>query len=323
MQAVTFTQFGGPEVLTVTEIPRPVPHAHQVLVQVLGVAVDHVDTFVRSGAFQTPLATPHIVGRDLVGTVTAVADAASPWHIGDLVWTNSAGYGGRLGATAEYTLVDTDRLYPVPTGVDPFHLVAAVHSAATAAIVLTDMMQAQAGQSLLVAGGAGNVGRKFCQLATQMGLTVTTTSAPQDFAICRQMGSARCVDYHTLAALNGATFDHVIDTSGQVSLPTNLAYLAPHGQLTMITAPKASSVPIDWRHFYMQDQSIVGFVISHATSNQLARAAHRLNQAFAHHALLEDHLTQRHFSTAADCHTQLEAGTDHGQRFVLVPDSTD
>lgn len=95
MQAVTFEQLGGPEALRLREIDEPQLRANQVLVRVQAVAVDHVDTFVRSGAFQTALATPHVVGRDLVGTVLRVAAGVTNFAVGDLVWTNSAGYDGR------------------------------------------------------------------------------------------------------------------------------------------------------------------------------------------------------------------------------------
>ena len=150
MQAVTFEQLGGPEALRLREIDEPQLRANQVLVRVQAVAVDHVDTFVRSGAFQTALATPHVVGRDLVGTVLRVAAGVTKFAVGDLVWTNSAGYDGRMGATAEMVAVAADRLYPVPCGVDARQLVAAVHSAATAAIVLQDVMQLTRGQAILI-----------------------------------------------------------------------------------------------------------------------------------------------------------------------------
>lgn len=119
MQAVTFEQLGGPEALRLREIDEPQLRANQVLVRVQAVAVDHVDTFVRSGAFQTALATPHVVGRDLVGTVLRVAAGVTKFAVGDLVWTNSAGYDGRMGATAEMVAVAADRLYPVPCGGRP------------------------------------------------------------------------------------------------------------------------------------------------------------------------------------------------------------
>lgn len=318
MQAVTFSHFGGPEVLQLETISRPAPRANEVLVKVMAVSVNHVDTFIRSGAFHTPLATPHIIGRDMVGTVVS-APADSPWQTGDLVWSNSLGYQGRLGASAEYTVVPVDRLYTVPRGVDPLQLVAAVHSAATAAIVLHDVMHITADQTLLIEGGAGNVGRKFSQLAAQLGVDVTTTSAPRDFDRCRRAQSHHQLDYHTDFARVTTHFDHIVDTSGQVALQANLEHLAPHGQVTLLTAPNDNRFTFDVRQFYMQDQRLAGFVISHATGAQLARAAEQLNTAFAQHQLLEDRVATFTFAEAGQLHAHLAAHDDHGQRFVMLP----
>lgn len=320
MQAVTFEQLGGPEALRLREIDEPQLRANQVLVRVQAVAVDHVDTFVRSGAFQTALATPHVVGRDLVGTVLRVAAGVTNFAVGDLVWTNSAGYDGRMGATAEMVAVAADRLYPVPCGVDARQLVAAVHSAATAAIVLQDVMQLTRGQAILIEGAAGNVGRKFIQLAHQLGAVVTTTSAARDFDRCRQLGSELTLDYHEpVASQCDRQFDHIIDTSGKVPLQANLAALNQGGQVTLITAPADNHFTFDVRQFYMAQKQISGFVISHATDDQLARAAKWLNQQFAAGALLEDDLNCQPFAAAAEVHAALEQGRDHHQRFVLVP----
>ena len=320
MQAVTFEQLGGPEVLRLREIDEPQLRANQVLVRVQAVAVDHVDTFVRSGAFQTALATPHVVGRDLVGTVLRVAAGVTNFAVGDLVWTNSAGYDGRMGATAEMVAVAADRLYPVPCGVDARQLVAAVHSAATAAIVLQDVMQLTRGQAIRIEGAAGNVGRKFIQLAHQLGAVVTTTSAARDFDRCRQLGSELTLDYHEpVASQCDRQFDHIIDTSGKVPLQANLAALNQGGQVTLITAPADNHFTFDVRQFYMAQKQISGFVISHATDDQLARAAKWLNQQFAAGALLEDDLNCQPFAAAAEVHAALEQGRDHHQRFVLVP----
>lgn len=272
MQAVTFEQLGGPEALRLREIDEPQLRANQVLVRVQAVAVDHVDTFVRSGAFQTALATPHVVGRDLVGTVLRVAAGVTKFAVGDLVWTNSAGYDAR-------------------------QLVAAVHSAATAAIVLQDVMQLTRGQAILIEVAAGNVGRKFIQLAHQLGAVVTTTSAARDFDRCRQLGSELTLDYHEpVASQCDRQFDHIIDTSGKVPLQANLAALNQGGQVTLITAPADNHFTFDVRQFYMAQKQISGFVISHATDDQLARAAKWLNPQFAAGALLEDDLNCQPFA---------------------------
>ncbi|MGW5673141.1 alcohol dehydrogenase catalytic domain-containing protein [Micromonospora sp. NPDC003776] len=71
------------------ELPAPRPGPTDVLVDVLATTVNHVDTFVRSGAFRTPLPLPFVVGRDLVGRVTEARPGAPGFAVGDLVWCNS------------------------------------------------------------------------------------------------------------------------------------------------------------------------------------------------------------------------------------------
>jgi NADPH:quinone reductase-like Zn-dependent oxidoreductase len=96
------------------------------------IAVDPVDAFVRSGAYATPTPFPFVVGRDVVGTVAETGPGAVGFRVGDRVWCNSLGHGGRQGACAEYSVVPVDRLYHLPDGVDPVTAVAALHPAATA-----------------------------------------------------------------------------------------------------------------------------------------------------------------------------------------------
>ena len=181
-------------------------------------------------------------------------------------------------------------------------------------------MQLTRGQAILIEGAAGNVGRKFIQLAHQLGAVVTTTSAARDFDRCRQLGSELTMDYHEpVASQCDRQFDHIIDTSGKVPLQANLAALNQGGQVTLITAPADNHFTFDVRQFYMAQKQISGFVISHATDDQLARAAKWLNQQFAAGALLEDDLNCQPFAAAAEVHAALEQGRDHHQRFVLVP----
>jgi NADPH:quinone reductase-like Zn-dependent oxidoreductase len=96
------------------------------------VAVNPVDTYVRTGRSRTPVAFPFVVGRDLVGTVAAVGSEAVPFRVGDRVWCNSLGHEGRQGSFAELAVVPADRLYPLPQGVDPGLAVAVAHPAGTA-----------------------------------------------------------------------------------------------------------------------------------------------------------------------------------------------
>lgn len=322
MQAMVFKSFGPATVIHTATLPVPPVAPTTVLVKVTAVAVDHVDTFVRSGRFQTPLADPHIVGRDLVGRVRAVGSAVTQFHVGQTVWSNSMGYDGRMGATAEMVAVPADRLYSAPATIDPYALVAAVHSAATAAIVLDSVMHLTAGETLLVEGGAGNVGRKLVALGAAAGATVYATANPRDFARLRTLG-ATPIDYHAdLTTLALPPVDHAIDTSGHVALQTNADLLGQGGQIVQITTPPAQPSTLNIPAFYMQMQRLTGFVISHASVTQLHQAATTLNHAFARGQLLDDQLLVRPFSTAATAHHALETGQDDHHRLVLVPDST-
>ncbi|WP_093175721.1 alcohol dehydrogenase catalytic domain-containing protein [Sinosporangium album] len=124
MRAAFIKTLGPPENIRYGELPDPEPGPTDVLVDVTAVAVNPVDTFVRSGLFRTPIVFPFVVGRDLVGTVAATGPGAVGFAVGDAVWSNSLGHGGRQGAAAERVVVSADRLYHLPQGVDPVRAVA-------------------------------------------------------------------------------------------------------------------------------------------------------------------------------------------------------
>ncbi|WP_179394169.1 alcohol dehydrogenase catalytic domain-containing protein [Lacticaseibacillus absianus] len=320
MQAAVFDQFGDPGVIHLASVPDPVAGPGEVVVQVAAVAVNHVDTFIRSGGFQTALATPHVIGRDLVGTVQALGPGVTGFTPGQRVWTNSAGYDGRPGATSTLVAVAADRLYPAPAGIADSALVAALHPGATAAIVLAAVMHAKPKQRLLVAGAAGHVGRAFVSLAHRAGLQVATTSNAADAERLAALGSGDWTDYHQpLPPRWIGQFDHVVDTSGRAPLQASLDALRQGGEVTLITAPADDQFSFAVRGFYMAQKQLNGFVISHATGAQLAAAAVVLNAAFARGDLLDAPLLVRPFGDAAWAHAALEAGAHHRERLVLVP----
>ncbi|RST16622.1 NADPH:quinone reductase, partial [Streptomyces sp. WAC04770] len=123
MLAAYIEQLGSPDTIRYGELPQPVAQAGEVLVDVSVASVNHVDTFVRSGAWRTPVTFPFVIGRDLAGTVAAAAPGTG-FEVGERVWCNSMGHAGRQGAAAERVAVPADRLYRLPDGVDPEDAVA-------------------------------------------------------------------------------------------------------------------------------------------------------------------------------------------------------
>lgn len=122
MHAAYFNSTGGADVIKFGELPRSALLPGTVLVRVAAAAVDHVDTFVRAGTYSTKLVFPQVPGRDMVGTVEQLGpgtnNAPANFHVGNPVWSNSMGFGGRAGTAAEFTAVPRGRLYHLPAGVE-------------------------------------------------------------------------------------------------------------------------------------------------------------------------------------------------------------
>ena len=113
-----------------------------------------------------------------------------------------------------------------------------------------------------------------------------------------------------------AGFDHIIDTSGEIALQTNIDLLALKGAITLITTPREST--FDARQFYMNCQQIRGFVISQANLKQLQMAGRLVNNAFKEGRLLEDDTVIKTFDEAAEAHRLLDNKKER-RKIVLVP----
>lgn len=318
MRAAYIEHVGSIDQIKIGELPVPRIQDDSVLIKVTAVAVNFVDTFVRSGSFKTNLTFPFIIGRDAVGEVVQVGKSIQQFQKGDLVWTNNMGYDGRQGPTSEFALIPEDRLYPIPENIDSIKIVASVHSSATAAILLKNILQVKAGHSILIEGAAGHVGTKLVAIAKALHLNVTTTSNVKDFAKLQKIGVKESFDYHHNIKLIPQNFDYIIDTSGRVNLADNLAKLNLHGQIGLITAPASNRFTFNVRSMYTSDQAVKGFVISHASVEQLSSASQLLNQLFIKGQLLDDSILKLPMSQAAKAQSMLVSKESQGQKIVLT-----
>ncbi len=325
MHAAYIEQLGSPEVIRYGELATPQPGPTDVLVDVTVTTVNPVDTFVRSGAWRTPVNFPFVIGRDLVGTVAAAGPGAVGFKVGDPVWCNSLGYAGRQGAAAEQTVVPVDRLYHLPKSVSPVDAVAMAHPAATAYLALFTHGRVKAGETVVVAGAAGNVGSALVVLATQAGARVTATANARDSDYCRNLGAAKVIDYRDPALpqrirdVNPQGVDVYLDTSGENDLTSAVDLLARRGRVVLLaglqTRPVLPAGPL-----YLNDCSVIGFAISQATSAELAGAAGTINRLLASGQLRPRTTETLPLSAAAEAHRRMEAGEVHGKRLILRPD---
>lgn len=316
MKAAYIEKTGSPASIHYGDLGKPKLSLDEVLVKNHYSAVNYVDTFVRSGQYKTLLPQPFIIGRDAVGQVVEKGDWVTAFDIGDWVWTNSMGHDGRQGVAAEYFVAPVNRVYPLPQGTSPLKAIASVHSAATAAILLTKVAQAKLGQSLLVCGGNGHVGSKLVAIGQQMGLDVTATAAPKALKEVRALGAKAVYDYHEdqQEALSHR-FDMVVDTSGQVPLKEQIAALRQGGKILMITPPPVEDLNL-WS-LYTQSAQILGFVISQASALDLQAASQVINKLFAQSLLLNDDIEVLPLSQAKAAHERLEQKINNKKKLVL------
>lgn len=324
MTAAYITELGSAEAIRVGPLPVPQPGPTDVLVRVEAVAVNPVDTFVRSGAYRTPTPFPFVLGRDLVGTVAAVGPGAVPYRLGQRVWCNSLGHGGRQGACAGYAVVPAERLYPLPPEADPVAAVAVFHPAATAYLGLFVHARLRPGETVFVGGGAGHVGTAVVTLAAEAGARVVASARPEDFGRCRAAGAVAVFDYRDPALaerLRGAAPEGVDvhwDTSGRHDLGRAVGLLARGGRIVLMaglgTQPALPVGPL-----YTRDASLVGFAISNAATSDLVAAAGRINTLVAGSKLSPRAAESMPLSRTAEAHLRLEQGALRGARLVLQP----
>jgi len=194
MKAVRIRTFGGPEVLELADVEKPVPKDDEVLIRVRAASVNPVDYKIRSGKYpmvkQDQL--PKVLGRDVSGEIERCGRAVQDFKEGDTVY---AMLDGGPGGYAEYVTVRADLVAPKPGQLD-YRAAAAVPLAGlTAWQGLFDHGHLQAGQRVLIHGGAGGVGHLAVQFAKARGATVATTVGTEDVDFAKHLGADQVIDY--------------------------------------------------------------------------------------------------------------------------------
>lgn len=330
MRAAYVDELGSTDLIRYGELPDPVPGPGEALVRALAVAVDGVDLLLRSGRWRSPVRFPLILGRDLVGRVAAIGpDTTSDLQPGDLVWTNTAGFGERAGATAELTVVALDRLYRLPAGADPAAFVAAVHPAATAVAGLLGRARLTSGETVAVVGANGAVGAAMVPAAASTGATAVGVVRDAGAAgFVRGCGGTAVVadaDDAVAAAVAAAPhgIDVLVDTTGRVDLGAAAGLLNPRGRILLIAT--RTTVELDLFRFYTRELQLIGFVLSELTVPELAAAAKWIGEQWPTGRIGAPVGAVWPFARAREAHETVERGglprraDGAATRIVLVP----
>ncbi|MEU0789231.1 NADP-dependent oxidoreductase [Amycolatopsis sp. NPDC005961] len=181
MRAITFSAYGGPDVLQLSEVPVPEPGPGQVRLAIRAAGINPVDWKIRNGFMQQSFQVtfPHIPGLEVAGVVDAVGEGAD-FAVGDEVFGWS-----ETGAYAEYALAKT--LAPKPAGIS-WADAAALPVAGETALRVLRLLEVREGETLLIHGASGTVGRFAAQVAVAQGLTVIGTAGSRNLDDLKSLG---------------------------------------------------------------------------------------------------------------------------------------
>jgi putative PIG3 family NAD(P)H quinone oxidoreductase len=236
MFAVTLPTYGGPEVLTWTEVPDPEAGPGEVLIDVVAAGVNRADLLQRAGFYEPPPGASPYPGMEVSGRIAAVGEGVTEWNVGDEVCALLAGggYAEKVAAPAEHVL-------PIPEGVELVDAAGFPEVACTVWSNLVRIAHMSHWQTLLVHGGGSGIGTFAIQYASAMGLRVLTTARAAKHEVLTALGADVTIDYTTedfvaeaLAATHQGGVELILDIQGGPYLNRNIAALADGGHLVII-----------------------------------------------------------------------------------------
>jgi len=263
MRAAVSHRYGPPDVVRVTDVPRPEPRDDEILVRVRAAAVGVVDGLARRGSpwyarAHFGLLRPRfpVLGCDFAGDVAAAGPAVSRFGVGDAVFGTIA---PRFGAHAEYVcLPEQGAVAAKPEGVSYVEAAALVD--ATALCFLRDKAGLRAGQAVLVNGASGAVGSSAVQLALWFGATVTGVCSGPHVRLVRKLGASSVIDYtRTDFTRAGRRYDVIFDVAGTSSFLRCRRALNPGG-VYLTTAPSpAIFAQMPWTARFGSRRAVIAF----------------------------------------------------------------
>ena len=290
MKAIVVHQYGGPEVLKFEDYPDPVPGPGEVLVRVAAASVNPIDYKRRAGFTQHfyPLKFPSLIGVDMSGTVVKTGTGVQDFSVGDQVFAMAD------NTYAELCVVKAAVLAKIPKGLDLVQA-AALPLATTTGNQLTAATEILSGQTVIVLGALGNVGRSAVFTAKQRGAIVTAGVLKKQMEEAKTLGSDRvaATDDDTAIA-NLPPLDAVADAVGGRTAEKLIAKVKPGGVFaTVLALPQsASNFPsVKMTHVFSKfDRKTLEFMAAAVRDGKLAIPISRampLSQAAEAHALAE------------------------------------
>jgi NADPH2:quinone reductase len=246
MKAIQVQKTGGPEVLTLVDLPVPKPKANEAVVKIAAIGVNFIDVYFREGRYPAPL--PFIDGQEAAGTVTEVGNEVKTVKPGDRV-----AYTGVIGSYAEYAAVPADRLVHVPDKITDQQAAAAMLQGMTAHYLVNSTYPLKKGETALIHAAAGGVGLLLVQMAKNIGARAIGTAGTEEKAkLAREAGADEVILYtqkdfeaETKLLTENKGVHVVYDGVGKSTFEKGLNVLRPRGYMVLFGGASGAVPPFD------------------------------------------------------------------------------
>jgi NADPH:quinone reductase-like Zn-dependent oxidoreductase len=298
MKAIRAYAYGGPERLTLEDIPDPVPGEGEVLIDVAASGVNPVDWKILEGRMKAflPLPLPYTPGVEVSGKISALGAGVKDFVVGDEVF----GFIGIVGGYATKVVASAERLASVPKKLSLLEAAGVPAAALTAWQALHEHAGVKPGQRVLIHGAAGGVGSMAVQLARIAGAEVIGTASSSNLEYVRQLGAMQVIDYRSESFEESVSaVDIVLDLVGGETQDRSWSLLKAGGILVSPVSPpdaeRARSRGVVGKHFATRsDGKQLAAIAAHFDSGEimvdvetvfpLSRAADALQKNLTGHA---------------------------------------
>jgi NADPH:quinone reductase len=246
MKAIQIQKTGGPEALTLVDLPVPKPKANEAVVKIAAIGVNFIDVYFREGRY--PSALPFVDGQEAAGTVTEVGSEVKTVKPGDRV-----AYTGVIGAYAEHAAVPADRLVHVPDKITDQQAAAAMLQGMTAHYLVNSTYPLKKGETALIHAAAGGVGLLLVQMARSIGARAIGTVGTEEKAkLAREAGAEEVIVYtqqdfevETKRLTENKGVHVVYDGVGKSTFEKGLNVLRPRGYMVLFGGASGAVPPFD------------------------------------------------------------------------------
>lgn len=234
MKAAVHKVYGGPEVVILTDIPKPQPKTNEIVIRVLASTVNRTDDGLRSAnyfisRFFTGLFRPRqqVLGNEFSGVVEQIGDGVTKWKCGDAVF----GYNDKImGAHAEFMVLNEHDAIALKPANLTFHEAAALSEGGHYALANIYAAKLKRGDDVLVYGATGAIGTAAVQLLKYFGMKVTAVVDTNRVELAKSLGADTIINYENddYSRMKNQ-FDLVFDSVGKSSFRIARKVLKPHG----------------------------------------------------------------------------------------------